>query len=139
MPIDYKNYHPKWSLISHLIRFVRAGNKCEQCQAENYQPHPLTGSKVILTVAHLDHDRSHNRFYNLAALCQRCHLMHDMAQHIYNRRYGRNWKDNQIRFIDDLKPLSTLKYNKNMLNEGNLKNRNFGVFNGGLQISLFNP
>ena len=96
MPIDYKKYHPKWSLISRLIRTHRAGNRCEWCQAQNHQPHPKTGSKVILTVAHLDRDRNHNRFANLAALCQRCHLNHDRQDHIRNRRYGRYHKDNQF-------------------------------------------
>lgn len=97
MPIDYKKYHPKWSLISRLIRFHRAKNKCEWCGAENYQPHPITGSKVVLTVAHIDQDKNNNRFYNLAALCQKCHLGHDMGQHVNNRKYGRNWKDNQLK------------------------------------------
>ena len=96
MPINYADYHPKWSLISRLIRFRRAGNKCEWCGAENYQPHPLTGSRVVLTVAHLDRDRTNNRFDNLAALCQRCHLNHDRCEHIRNRKYGREWKRAQI-------------------------------------------
>ena len=99
MPIDYKQYHPKWSLISRLIRFKRAGNKCEWCGAENYQPHPITGSKVILTVAHIDRNKDNNQFSNLAALCQKCHLNHDLPQHINNRMYGRKWKEQQI-FID---------------------------------------
>lgn len=92
MPINYAEYHPKWSLISRLIRFRRAENKCEWCSAENYQPHPITGSKVILTVAHVDHNKHNNRFSNLAALCQRCHLHHDRDQHADNRKYGRKWK-----------------------------------------------
>jgi hypothetical protein len=92
MPIDYKEYHPKWSLISRLIRFVRAKNKCEWCGAENKKPHPKTGSKVVLTVAHIDHDKTNNDFKNLAALCQKCHLSHDIKQHVDNRKYGRNWK-----------------------------------------------
>lgn len=46
--------------------------------------------KIILTVAHLDRDRTNNHPGNLAALCQRCHLNHDrLAQHIPHRRYGR--------------------------------------------------
>lgn len=97
MPIDYKDYHPKWSLISRLIRFKRAENRCEWCKAENYKPHPVTGSKVVLTVAHIDHDKKNNRFDNLAALCQRCHLKHDLPHHINNRKYGRNWKKNQTK------------------------------------------
>ncbi|MDQ1089011.1 hypothetical protein QE390_003557 [Siphonobacter sp. SORGH_AS 1065] len=35
MPVDYKKYHPKWSLISRLIRFNRAGNCCEFCGVKN--------------------------------------------------------------------------------------------------------
>jgi 5-methylcytosine-specific restriction endonuclease McrA len=97
MPIDYRQYHPKWSLISRLIRFRRAGNKCEWCGAENYQPHPVTGSRVVLTVAHIDRNKDNNRFDNLAALCQRCHLRHDLPQHVENRKYGRDWKKAQLK------------------------------------------
>lgn len=96
MPIDYKQYHPKWKLISKLIRFRRANNCCEDCGAENYKPHPDTGSKVVLTVAHLDHDKNNNRFWNLRALCQRCHLKLDLGTHVRNRKYGRNHKKAQI-------------------------------------------
>lgn len=97
MPINYKEYHPKWKVISRFIRFYRARNKCEWCMAENAQPHPVTGSRVVLTVAHIDHDKKNNSFFNLAALCQRCHLNHDRHQHAENRRYGRNWKRDQLR------------------------------------------
>lgn len=34
MPINLDNYHPKWTLISRLIR-KRANNCCEQCGVEN--------------------------------------------------------------------------------------------------------
>ena len=97
MPINYKDYHPKWTLISLLIRFKRAKGKCEWCGAKHKEPHPITRSKVVLTTAHLDHDKNNNRFWNLAALCQRCHLRHDLPQHIENRKYGRNWKKNQLK------------------------------------------
>lgn len=92
MPIDYKKYHPKWFLISRLIRFTRAKNRCEKCSAENGLPHPVTGKKVVLTVAHLDRDRTNNRFHNLAALCQRCHLNYDRPQNNYDRKFGRETK-----------------------------------------------
>jgi hypothetical protein len=36
MPIDRKKYHPKWNLISYLVRFRRAGNRCEECGLLNY-------------------------------------------------------------------------------------------------------
>jgi hypothetical protein len=97
MPVDYKKYHPKWTLIRRLI-IKRADNRCEgspkfpNCRAANHEPHPITGSKVILTIAHMDHDRENNRFNNLKALCQRCHLMHDIKQHNFNRKYGTETK-----------------------------------------------
>lgn len=99
MPIDYREYHPKWTLIVRLIRrrTILANGKdcCEgsptypECRAENYQPHPETGSKVILTTAHVDGDKDNNLFTNLRRWCQRCHLRHDLGHHIMNRRYGR--------------------------------------------------
>lgn len=76
-----------------MVRFGRAKDRCEWCKAHNGLPNPVTGSKVILTVAHLDRDPSNNRFANLAALCQRCHIRYDQAQHIRNRKYGRNHED----------------------------------------------
>jgi hypothetical protein len=106
--IDYNDYHPKWRLISWLIRIRRAGNRCEferpdgsRCNAENHKPHPDTGSIVVLTVAHLDRDRNNNRFSNLKAGCQRCHLNHDRKQHVWNRKYGRQtkYKNHKLDFI----------------------------------------
>lgn len=97
MPINYKEYHPKWTLIRRLI-LKRANNCCEGspkfpgCRAANNLPHPETGSKVILTIAHLNHDKESNSFENLKALCQRCHLHHDLAHHVFNRKYGRDTK-----------------------------------------------
>ena len=38
-------------------------------------------TKVVLATAHLDHDPTNNRPKNLKALCQRCHLLHDRAEH----------------------------------------------------------
>lgn len=49
--------------------------------------HGLT--KVILTTEHLDRNTKNNDSDNLAALCQRCHLSHDILQHVANRKYGR--------------------------------------------------
>jgi len=97
MPIDYKEYHPKWSLISRLIRFKRAKNKCEECSVENYSLVIRLASvtKIVLTVAHLDHNKENNRFHNLKALCQKCHLAYDLGRHIMNRKYGRR-KDNLV-------------------------------------------
>jgi 5-methylcytosine-specific restriction endonuclease McrA len=90
MPINYKNYHPRWKEISLFVRIVIAKNKCQFCGAENYKPHPITDSKVVLTVAHLDHNIKNNYFWNLKALCQRCHLSYDKEYHRINRWKNRN-------------------------------------------------
>jgi len=92
MPMDRSKYPPDWDDISRRIRFERAGNVCEWCGALNGQPHPETGSKVMLTVHHIGiekpdgtpgdrDDKMDCREENLAALCQRCHLAADFDMH----------------------------------------------------------
>ena len=94
MPFDRSRYPSDWEAIRDRIR-NRAGGKCEGCGAVNYQPHPITGSKVVLTIAHLGtphtdgragdkHDKMDCRDENLAALCQRCHLRYDIQEHVQN-------------------------------------------------------
>lgn len=74
-------YPADWAAISLRVR-QRAGWVCEFCrQARQGEPHPVTGSRVVLTVAHLDHDHRHGRDEDLAAMCQRCHLTYDAPQH----------------------------------------------------------
>lgn len=43
-------------------------------------------TKVVLATAHLDHDPGNNTFPNLKALCQRCHIIHDKAEHVRQRQ-----------------------------------------------------
>ena len=89
MPVDYALYHPKWPLITRLIRFKRAHGKCERCRCQHARPHRSTGYRVSLATVHLNHDRTDNRFENLAALCQGCHMWWDHKRHVYNRKYGK--------------------------------------------------
>lgn len=42
--------------------------------------------KVVLTIAHLDHDTANNCYSNLAALCQKCHNRHDSKYRAKNRK-----------------------------------------------------
>ena len=85
-PENKRRYPPDWPQISLEVR-ERAGWVCEgspaypDCRAVNSDPHPVTGSRVVLTVAHLDHTPENvgepgNR-PNLKAWCQRCHLTYD--------------------------------------------------------------
>lgn len=100
MPIKPENRHrypPNWREISIGIRQGRAGGRCEQCGVPNgIWRNNATGqwtedvgladawmldgdhlARIVLTVAHLDHDPRHNDPSNLKALCQRCHNRHD--------------------------------------------------------------
>ena len=61
-----------------FVRYYRARGRCEWCGAKNHKPHPVTGSLVVLTTAHVyDHRPEAASLLNLAALCQRCHNRHD--------------------------------------------------------------
>ena len=100
MPIKKSNksaYPPDWKEISLAIR-NRANWKCEgtpqfpDCQAVHGQPHPETGSRVVLTVSHTNHVPSDCRPENLRALCQRCHLSWDREHHALNARITRTRK-----------------------------------------------
>lgn len=81
MPMQRDLYPADWERISQRIRFERAGGVCEWCGAVHGAIHPETGSRVILTVAHLDHNPSNCDDDNLVALCQRCHLKYDAEEH----------------------------------------------------------
>ena len=105
MPMNRNDYPPDWAEISRRIRFERAEGACE-CRGECGHEHPggrcnaphgvtiyrsrsnpavwrkepgkdFYPVRIILTTAHLDHDRQHNIDDNLRALCQFCHLNHD--------------------------------------------------------------
>lgn len=56
---------PEWQALRSAVR-ARSGDRCEgspafpRCRAANGEPHPVTQSVVVLTVAHLDGDPAHN-------------------------------------------------------------------------------
>lgn len=107
MPMDRSLYPPDWVRISHRIRFTRAGGQCEwigengeRCQAKHWEFHPITGSRVVLTTAHLGvplpdgspGDKRNTmdcRDENLMALCHLHHLALDRADHLLARALNR--------------------------------------------------
>lgn len=84
----------------------RADNKCEgtpqypDCRAVNYEPHPKTGSKVVLTIAHMDWDESHADPERCRALCQKCHNSWDAPQRRKNAAVTRRKKSPQMDIED---------------------------------------
>jgi hypothetical protein len=100
MPIKPENKHlypDNWKQISEDIRFNRAQNKCECCGLPNHcYVHSQTRSlclkdedyaiRIVLTVAHLDHDPTNNEYSNLKAMCQKCYNNHDKEHRKANRK-----------------------------------------------------
>lgn len=66
-------YPPNWNQIARSLKEAN-GWICERCK----HPHDVPSGHV-LTVHHLDGNPSNNDHWNLAVLCQRCHL------HIQNK------------------------------------------------------
>lgn len=103
MPIRPENrerYPADWPAISNAIK-ERAGWRCEctgecgrpylhldvdaRCRNRHGEPAYGTGSKVVLTTAHLDHTPEHCDPANLKAMCQGCHLHYDREHHAQTR------------------------------------------------------
>jgi len=89
MPIKRDKYPPNWEYISLHVRFVIANNHCQFCGVSQGAPLPGKSSRVVLTVAHLDHNESNNDFTNLKALCQKCHFAHDRIDNLKRRLINR--------------------------------------------------
>lgn len=94
MPINRRNkkrYPKNWKteIVPRIAK--RSGGLCEgsaiypDCKAVNGKPHPITGSKVVLTVAHLNHIPEDCNDANLKHWCQRCHLAYDAKHHAQTR------------------------------------------------------
>ena len=106
--MDCQRHPACWRVIRGLI-LKRAGNACEgspaypECRAANYQPHPVTGSRVVLAVANLDHDPTNNTWENLRALCQRCHNRHDASHRAAKARATWDRKKHPLLYLSKVK------------------------------------
>lgn len=86
-PENRKRYPSYWRQLSHIVRFVLQRGKCAWCDARHGMPHPVTGSVVVLTTAHIHDMRPEaDRLDNLRGLCHRCRSRHDAAQRHSTRR-----------------------------------------------------
>jgi len=118
MPIDYKKYPPNWSEIRKRI-LERSENKCECCGLENHseifsykdfdnktiwqkeEPHnwlfdKIKKVKVVLTIAHLDHDETNHNVTDdrLKAMCKLCHLRYDVEEKKLRKRTFQGLSEN---------------------------------------------
>ena len=111
-PENQRRYPPNWRDIRAAI-LARAGDGCEFCgipnrswrlpDLETWTRDPATAeawtndgrkaTRIVLTIAHLDHQPEHSDPANLRALCQRCHLAWDRDHHrqsaYHTRRAGK--------------------------------------------------
>lgn len=109
MPIkkELKHLYPKnWKEVRTNI-LKRANNCCEFCGVPDHSWRPSLSStspsdavKVILTIAHLDHDPTNNNPANLRALCQRCHNRYDAAHRSANRSHTAALKRDKSEWIN---------------------------------------
>lgn len=103
MPIKPENrarYPRNWKQIRAAI-LERAGHRCEQCGipdgvyrnrntgqwttgiycVASWRARGVSVTRIVLTIAHLDHTPENCDPANLRALCQRCHLAYDATHH----------------------------------------------------------
>ncbi len=117
MPWDKSKYPANWDEIRAAI-LQRAGDRCEGCGVPNHERGArdchgkwrsesyLEGLcsdmgdmlfpdgypdiiRLVLTIAHLDHNPQNNDPDNLRAYCQLCHNRHDAAMRAEHRRQTR--------------------------------------------------
>ncbi|MEV0493430.1 hypothetical protein [Streptomyces atratus] len=95
MPIRPENkdrYPDDWPAISRAAKQAAAwrcactgqcgrGTHAGRCPNRHGRPAYGTGTTVILTTAHLNHQPEDVRPENLVVMCQGCHLHHDRAHH----------------------------------------------------------
>lgn len=110
MPCNYSFYPPNWKeIVAEKKR--KYHNKCELCYAPNGVTvdrfdihsgcnHPWwhtsyigKHTKIVLTVHHIDCDKSNNTDQNLILLCQKCHLRLDLDRHMKNRKRNKEFAD----------------------------------------------
>lgn len=111
-------YGPDWAAVRDAIR-ERSADRCEctgqcgtrgakgraclliigqgeRCEARNGGTSWRTGSKIVLTVAHLDDNPGVNNYDRLLHMCQGCHLAYDILVHQARRAANRRSAQNSL-------------------------------------------
>jgi hypothetical protein len=66
------NIHTQWNVrMGRYLKKIR-GNRCEECNIENWNGKPLT-----FQIDHVNGNRTDNRFENLKVICPNCHTQCD--------------------------------------------------------------
>jgi len=79
--MDRRLYPQRWRELAYSLK-AQAGWRCQRCKKahgdKTYNRHG-NECRVILSVAHLDHD-VRNPQARLAVLCLQCHIAYDMSR-----------------------------------------------------------
>jgi glutamine amidotransferase-like uncharacterized protein len=96
-PMDCRPENP-CAVCASGVECCRPKRINSRCAEMNGTKARFAKGKVVLTVAHLNHEPSDCREVNLRAYCQRCHLRYDNEHHIKNARATRRAKLNNQEF-----------------------------------------
>ena len=85
MPVNWNDYPKDWKQIAKAKK-ESVGWKCEICGKQcKRDGEPYVSGRLILTVAHLNHNPMDCRPENLMAMCAPCHLRYDAEHHRLTR------------------------------------------------------
>jgi hypothetical protein len=87
------DYPPDWPIIATRVKAL-AGWRCERCHVPHNEDKP---DGTMLTVHHLDGNKWNCEDWNLAALCQRCHLRVQAKVVFYRVPEIYDWESNTYR------------------------------------------
>lgn len=102
MPMQRDLYPDDWEAIALAVKEA-ADWHCQVCEKQCYRPtDEVQGAKdarLILTVAHLDHDPPNCVTENLMAMCSVCHNRYDAPMRASRRQAKKAEASNQTSFL----------------------------------------
>lgn len=94
-PFDPKNrnkYPGKWPSIRKKA-IENARDRCQKCRVKNGSKNRRTRKRIVLVVAHLDHNPQNCAESNLEVLCRSCHMVNDapLRRYYWETRMNEWW------------------------------------------------